>query len=604
MPLKLALTPRLSYFILLAALALLVCIHSGSKVATASSVIDARNDALDREVGGQIHRYLRESKWTAEQEDGSPEARAIGVKLSAATVLQKLINSQPTKKLSTRAMEILTSNNQRATDKLFASLGVWEVESKLFASTPYQKWAASVMKSYKKNPEKGQAAIFSTLVRHHGDDILAKLVSEAQPTAAAIRTAKKIESMQIANWVTNRKTEEDIYKLLKLDADKEGLLRNPLLNTWVSFVKKLDNEDPYNLLLLKLTKTNDEEALAHMLIAAKGDSLTSSVVRNLENALLTAWLRDGKTTGDVAKLLRLNADKGESFLRSAALPTWLSYIRQRNKDPNKVLFLELQNRFSDAELARVLVAASRDKNVKINVTALQKLQLSKWHGRGDTADDIFRHLGLSKEGEELLESSVFNTWVSYVKLVDYTNTDALVFSVMKKHYSDEILAKMIAQAKTSVLTRALASKLAAEMWRSPGKSADDIFKFFQLDKTGDDLFEAPMFDAWILYVERLNKYEKHPDKFALFTELEKRFDYVDLARMLSHAKIQAEMKGHSVERLFSLRNQQFDQWMNQKRLDPGRVAALVAEQPRDIRNNGVVLGFYDFYKANGGSPLY
>ncbi|KAI9984725.1 hypothetical protein PInf_006094 [Phytophthora infestans] len=496
MPLKLALTPRLSYFILLAALALLVCIHSGSKVATASSVIDARNDALDREVGGQIHRYLRESKWTAEQEDGSPEARAIGVKLSAATVLQKLINSQPTKKLSTRAMEILTSNNQRATDKLFASLGVWEVESKLFASTPYQKWAASVMKSYKKNPEKGQAAIFSTLVRHHGDDILAKLVSEAQPTAAAIRTAKKIESMQIANWVTNRKTEEDIYKLLKLDADKEGLLRNPLLNTWVSFVKKLDNEDPYNLLLLKLTKTNDEEALAHMLIAAKGDSLTSSVVRNLENALLTAWLRDGKTTGDVAKLLRLNADKGESFLRSAALPTWLSYIRQRNKDPNKVLFLELQNRFSDAELARVLVAASRDKNVKINVTALQKLQLS------------------------------------------------------------------------------------------------------------DDLFEAPMFDAWILYVERLNKYEKHPDKFALFTELEKRFDYVDLARMLSHAKIQAEMKGHSVERLFSLRNQQFDQWMNQKRLDPGRVAALVAEQPRDIRNNGVVLGFYDFYKANGGSPLY
>ncbi|EEY62428.1 RXLR effector family protein, putative [Phytophthora infestans T30-4] len=292
MPLKIALTPRFSYFILLAALGLLVCIDSGFKVATASNVIDAKNDALDCEVGGQIHRYLRESKWTAEQEVGSPEARAIGVKPSTATVLQKLINSQPTKKRLTRVMGIFTSNNQRATDKLFASLGVWKVESKLFASTPYQKWAASVMKSYKKNPEKGQAAIFSTLVRHHGDDILAKLVSEAQPTAAAIRTAKKIESMQIANWVTNRKTEENIYKLLKLDADEKGLLRNPLLNMWISFVKKLGNEDPYNLLLLKLRKPNDEEALAHMLIAAKDNSLTSGVARNLESAMLTIWLRD------------------------------------------------------------------------------------------------------------------------------------------------------------------------------------------------------------------------------------------------------------------------------------------------------------------------
>ncbi|KAF4044043.1 hypothetical protein GN244_ATG03614 [Phytophthora infestans] len=189
MPIKVALTPPMSCFILLAALALLLCIDSGSNVATASSVIDARNDDLDREVGGQIHRYLRESKWTADQEDGSPEARAIGVKLSTATVLQKLINLQPTTKFSARVIAKITSNNQRATDKLFASLGVWEVESKLFASAPYQKWSASVMKSYKKDFEKGQAALFSTLVRHHDDDILAELVAEAQPTGDAIKTA-------------------------------------------------------------------------------------------------------------------------------------------------------------------------------------------------------------------------------------------------------------------------------------------------------------------------------------------------------------------------------------------------------------------------------
>ncbi|KAF4027525.1 hypothetical protein GN244_ATG20859 [Phytophthora infestans] len=577
MPLKAALTPPLSCFILLTALALLVCIDGRSKIATASGVNNTIYDTLNHEVDGQIHRYLSGGELTSIKEDSSPEARAIGVKPLAA-VLQKLINSQPTKTLSTRVSDFFSSKNQRATDKLFASLGVWKVESKLFASTPFEKWAASVMKSYKKDPEKGLAAIFSTLVRYHDDDILAKLVAEAQPTAAAIKTAKKFETMQIDNWF-------DIYKLLKLDADEKSLLRNPLLNTWISFVKKLENEDPYNLLLLKLTKTNDEEALAHMLIAAKDDSLTSSVARDLENALLTTWLRDGKTTDDVAKLLGLNADKGESFLRNAALPTWLSYVRRSNKDPNEVLFLELQSRFSDAKLARVLVAASRDGNVKISVTALQKLQLSNWLGRKNTADDIFRHLGLSKEGEKLLESSMFNTWVSYVKLVDDTNVDALVFSVMKKHYSDEILEKMIVQAKTMSSTRTVASNLEAEMWRSQGRTADDIFKFLRLDEAGDDLFEATTIDTWISYVEKLNKYEKHPQKTL-------------------HAKIQAAMKGHSVELLNSLRNQQFDQWMNQKRWNPERVGRLVVEQPHDIRNNGVILGFYDFYKANGGSPFY
>ncbi|KAF4044044.1 hypothetical protein GN244_ATG03615 [Phytophthora infestans] len=226
-----------------------------------------------------------------------------------------------------------------------------------------------------------------------------------------------------------------------------------------------------------------------------------------------------------------------------------------------------------------------------------------WRSQGKTADDIFRRLGLSKAGGNLFESSQFDTWVSYVKLLDDSNTDDLMFSVMKKHYSDEILENITAQAKTEPSTRIVASSMEAEMWRSQGRTADDIFKFLRLDKAGDDLFDARTADTWVSYVERLNKYEKYPKEYAAILELQKRFDYVDLARMLSHAKIQAGVTGHAAARLNRLRNQQFDQWMNLKGLDPGRVTTLVARQPHDIRNAGVILGFYDFYKANGGSLL-
>ncbi|KAI9984728.1 hypothetical protein PInf_006097 [Phytophthora infestans] len=175
---------------------------------------------------------------------------------------------------------------------------------------------------------------------------------------------------------------------------------------------------------------------------------------------------------------------------------------------------------------------------------------------------------------------------------------------MRKHYSDEILENIIAQAKTEPSTRIVASSMEAEMWRSQGRAADDIFKFLRLDKAGDDLFDARTADTLVSYVERLNKYEKHPKEYAAILELQKRFDYVDLARMLSNAKVQAKMKGHPEERLNSLRNQQFDQWMNEKGLDPEKVATLVAKQPHDTRNNGVILDFVDFYKANSGSPFY
>ncbi|KAG6954864.1 hypothetical protein JG688_00012150 [Phytophthora aleatoria] len=147
----------------------------------------------------------------------------------------------------------------------------------------------------------------------------------------------------------------------------------------------------------------------------------------------------------------------------------------------------------------------------------------------------------------------------------------------------------------------MASNLEEQMWRSEGKTADNLFKSLKLDEKGGDLFESPVLGTWVSYINRLNTYEKHPDEFAVIIELEKRFDYVDLARILGKAE---GVRGDNVEIVASLRILQFKQWMTEKLLDPNSVDILLIQRPHDPRNTRVILDFHTFYKANGGSPFY
>ncbi|KAG2812665.1 hypothetical protein PC116_g19161, partial [Phytophthora cactorum] len=79
--------------------------------------------------------------------------------------------------------------------------------------------------------------------------------------------------------------------------------------------------------------------------------------------------------------------------------------------------------FGDEKVAQLLVVAARDDKVKIDVRPLVTVQLNYWHQGGKTAEDIFNLLKLSE------------------------NSDELMFSVIKKHYDDDILDKLFVEAK-------------------------------------------------------------------------------------------------------------------------------------------------------------
>lgn len=295
-------------------------------------------------------------------------------------------------------------------------------------------------------------------------------------------------------------------------------------------------------------------------------------------------------------------------MKNPAFSTWDSYVKMLKK-PNEAMMSVLKTRYGDEALVNMIVVAKQNYHTEAVATKLEGVRLDTWLSNGQTADDIFKLLRLSKEGDDVFESAMWSTWVSYVIQLNKENPDESMFLVLKTHYGDKGLANLIVKAENSATTKTIAAKLQEEVWRSQAKTGDDVFNLLNLNKKGDSLFASPELSTWISYVTKRNKRnKKDPDEFIVVSELARRFgdDYVELARTLSNAKTKASMANakNTVEATSELQALQFRQWMTEKGMYPKRVVTLLSSKVDDARNTGVLLNFSDFYKQNDGTPFY
>ncbi|KAH7487632.1 RxLR effector protein [Phytophthora ramorum] len=451
--------------ILLAIFALLTCVGAVS-VASESNVIKPK--MLDRAQGHQLrgfqgYRSLRTFVEITKDDDDSEER----------------VSNEFAKKMIQAAKNKLTSNNQATTNKLFKSLQVEGTGDKLFQSAQFEKWATTVAKNFKKNPEKAPTSMFSTLANHYGD-----------------------------------------------------------------------------------------EALAALLVTAKQNYQSRTVATKLENAQLQNWESAGKTGDDVFDLLKLN-DKGEKLFESPVAATWISYMTKLNaQNSDEVIFSSLKKLYSDDVLAKMIGGAKNSANVGATAKKLEQVLLSKWMSEGKTIDDIFKLFKLNKEGEKLLQSPMFDTWVSYFMLKSSASTP---------------------------------SKLQEEIWRNQGKTADDIFKLLKLRNSGKKMFSTVDLRTWISYVTRLNQFSKKPDEFIVILELEKQFTGAGLARMLADAKYQASLiKAEGAETLAGkLQALQFKKWLKQG-VTPDSITKEFTFVLIDSTDVKILLAYSEYYTLNVG----
>ncbi|POM80621.1 Hypothetical protein PHPALM_1518 [Phytophthora palmivora] len=622
--------------------------------------------------------YKRHLKTPNSNDDDSSENRGFDL-AAGATKLKDLANKGTQKirehaqKLATNVKIKMTGNNQQKTDMLFKNLKVAVAEAKIFDSPQFSEWTRSVAKLYREEPKKGYLAMVATLTAHYGDDGLAKMIAETKEVIP-ISTVMRLDEAQLARWVNQEKSLDDVFMALKLEKKGDKLFESPVISTWYAYAIKLDDKDPEKQLLASLKTRYDDQSLAKTLVAGKEgdrtvslamkleksqiedwvasrkpndvfnllkldedsdnllknplfkmwtsylqklDTKTSSELvfqklsalyndaKQVEKARIENWLSNGKTADDIANdifnSLKLNTGDNIFETKTSRLVTWISNVELMEK-PENLMISVLKKHYDDEALTNLIAVAKKDYRTRGVARKLEEARLNTWITNGESADNVFKILQLSKERDGLLTSASWSTWISYVTKLDNENPDELMLPVLKKQYGDEGLAAIIANGKKSDTTETVAAKLQEEVWRSEGKNSDDIFNLLFGKIKNDEMFEIferAEFSTWINYITKLNKLNKiNPDEFFIVSALEKQFEdkFVELARALETAKKKASLDGNVATKniVRELQTQQFKKLMS-RHMDPIKLGEFLNVK-EDKNNLGVLLAYYDYYK--------
>ncbi|OWZ12625.1 RxLR effector protein [Phytophthora megakarya] len=179
--------------------------------------------------------------------------------------------------------------NERKTAKdIFVLLKPEKDSDLVFDSPVWSTWSSYLTRVNKQNPDE---QMYTTLKTQFGEEKLKTMVSKATENPHTKTIADKLQ-MEI--WINDGKTNDDIFKLLKLDKAGEQFYESPMLSTWLSYVKKLTNlkGKPDDLAGISyLEKQFGDANLARILGVEKQkkNTATFKIVRELQNAQFKRW---------------------------------------------------------------------------------------------------------------------------------------------------------------------------------------------------------------------------------------------------------------------------------------------------------------------------
>ncbi|EGZ08084.1 hypothetical protein PHYSODRAFT_288796 [Phytophthora sojae] len=139
---------------------------------------------------------------------------------------------------------------------------------------------------------------------------------------------------QLKALVTKGTSADDALKLLQLDDGLEKLLSRKNLDTWKTFVNKLNQQNPENQVTMMSAIINKygEEQVARMIAVAKSKVFTESVATDLQKALFQHWVREKRRDRYVWEKLGVMWKSGE---KDPFWNMWWAYVNEYAKGVSK-----------------------------------------------------------------------------------------------------------------------------------------------------------------------------------------------------------------------------------------------------------------------------
>ncbi|EGZ14919.1 hypothetical protein PHYSODRAFT_286221 [Phytophthora sojae] len=488
-----------------------------------------------------------------------------------------------------------------STDDVFKLLTLDKAADDLLANLNLNAWINYIKLFNEENPTR-KVSLIATLTAKYGDDGLAKLIEAAKKVPSTEDIAKRVQAEQLQSWLADMKTTKEVFALLALDKAADDLLASPLLNTWLSYMK-LVNEDSTKKtsLLATLTAHYGADGVSKMIESAKRVPSTATMAKRLENEQIRRWIADEMYPIDVFTLLKLDKSGAQLFTQPQ-VNTWLKFVDDFGKaNPNteKTLFAVLQKRYDEPTLVQMLIKAKNIPSMESVAVRIQAEQTKFWLGVDvETAKEparVFELLRIKgKDGVALLSNPLFIAWIKYTDEFNrkYFGTRKTAIPALLKLYKADDLAKMILAGSKNPTTARLAKRMYDELlrsWSVEKLAPELVFASLNLHLTGNKLLESPLFTVWLKYLIAYS--DKNPTvNVSLLSQLENNYKGDRLSKLL----IAAEDVPSTKRLAKDLISQRLEGWLSSRK-DPVEIFYLLGVQgtPKD----GVPYLLYQKYNA-------
>ncbi|POM61848.1 Secreted RxLR effector peptide protein [Phytophthora palmivora] len=460
--------------------------------------------------------------------------------LQSIPVLKKLTNVFKSK--ITPGTLLNWANKEKSPDFVFRKLNLNKAGDKLFDNPDVNVWAAYTNVISKANPEE---AMVTTLKTRYTDEALSQMILAAKKVSSTESVAIKIQTGQVQNWLTRKKSPNDVFEYLLLNKAGDDLLSNPELAIWIRYMTAFNKENPMQKTSLHATlKTHySSDAISKMIEAGKvvKGAGTIGVAKRLEATQIQTWLGSKSTPDDVFQLLKLD-EVGDDLLASPQLNTFTNYMNVFNKEnPDKQtsLIAAMTTSYDDGGVVKILEAAKKIPSTEKIAMNLEAAQFHHWLSTDKGPDKVFKALGLDKAGENLLSSPQFTKFTKYTDDFHAKHLDKKMTTMwtIRASYSDFDVAKMIIAGEKVPGTQKAAQRMEAELfksWMQPPNNPDDAFRSLKLNTAGDKLFSNPMFRYWMKFLDEYNKVM--PGRNNFHTGLTVAYEDEALVKLINTAK--------------------------------------------------------------------
>ncbi|GMG15454.1 unnamed protein product [Phytophthora fragariaefolia] len=282
---------------------LLACIHVSSAEVQGTDVVSNSETLYTFKTDNYLvsdKRSLRADTFLSTSQHA--EQRALAVSLPGIDQIISSIKAGVFQVIQKLRLKWWGMRN-KSPDYVFTHLKLDQTGSKLFESREFSKWVAFVTA---RNPKEPESIIFSTLKSHYTDEALATMLVAAKQAESTTDFATKLQRLQLSYWAAMGKSDDEVYRLLRLDRDGDG---TPLFNVWASYVST-NTKDPSEI-IIAISGQYGDVALARMIMAATTVESTEILAADLRTALFMNWVSQGASPKEVDSKLHLTTYSDE-----------------------------------------------------------------------------------------------------------------------------------------------------------------------------------------------------------------------------------------------------------------------------------------------------